>query len=81
MFTKFYDFSFFSFHLHIIFTLLLTTFLCRLISGVVGGQIRGLSGGSGRRVAPLSINNKHNNNSSCNLIKVVTRSGGALWVF
>ena len=64
MFTKFYDFSLFSFHLHIIFTLLLTTFLCLLISGVVGGQIRGLSLVKGGETLC----------SSCNLAKVYTRS-------
>ena len=53
MFTKFYDFSFFSFfHYIFYFTLLLSTFPRRLVSGVVGGQIRGLSGGE--QLAPVS---------------------------
>ena len=55
MFTKFYDFSFFSFfHYIFYFILLLSTFPRRLVSGVVGGQIRGLSGVERPCVAPVT---------------------------
>ena len=68
MFTKFYDFSFFSFFFYIFFfILLLTTFPRRLVSGVVGGQIRGLSGGGAT--------------SSCILAKVYNDLDRTLWVF
>ena len=68
MFTKFYDFSFFSFfHYIFYFILLLSTFPRRLVSGVVGGQIRGLSGGE--------------QPSSCILAKVYNDLDRTLWVF